>query len=165
MKTCAQNPVEGVSAGTYEQYGCRKYDAPDAQAFLGNDDNAKEQNALICVRDKCLNTGTPPCHQCAVSVQKSSGTAGGYASLEDSKCGQCIRNACGALLVKCCDSNIPDGLEKCGYTDNPDYKNDCYAAVHRDAGGPDAAPSYFGAEWCTWKFAQSCLPSCYADCQ
>jgi hypothetical protein len=163
MQDCAEHPYEGYSGNNYMPYDCRKYDI-DAQPFTSNDDPAMERAALLCVRDHCLNSETPPCHQCVVGIEKP-GSAGGYAKLEDTACGRCIRENCGALLVKCCDSNLPEGIENCAYTDDPDLKKKCHDAVYRDAGGPDAAPDFFGTGYCEWAFAQSCLLKCQSQAQ
>jgi hypothetical protein len=165
MQSCAQNPVEGYDQGHYEQYGCHIYDNPDAQPLTTGDDNQKEREALLCVRDHCLYDAgaVPPCHQCVVSVGKT-GSAGGYARLEDDPCGKCISDHCGALLVKCCDTSLPDGLATCAYTGDPDNKKTCHDAVFIDAGGPDAEPRPGGIDHCTWEFAQTCYPQCKQYC-
>jgi hypothetical protein len=162
LQKCAQNPYQGYDDG-YLRYSCRPYEDPDAQPFTGNDDNAKERAAMLCVRNNCLDSGTPPCHQCVVGIQKT-GTAGGFALLDDTKCGQCIRRECGDLLVKCCESNLPEGLTSCAYTDDPELKQQCHDAVYHDAGGPDARPNSVGTDLCTWEFAQTCLPKCQTSC-
>jgi hypothetical protein len=162
MQDCAQNPYEGYTGNSYEGYACRIYDVPDAQPIESDDDNAKERDALLCVRNNCLSSPTPPCHQCIVGVRKP-GTAGGTAMLEDTSCGQCIRDKCGDVLVKCCGGYLPEGIEYCAYTSDKEYATKCHDAFARDAGGPDAKPNG-GIKQCDWEFAQSCPPQCEDAC-
>ena len=164
LQHCAKAPVDGFN-GDYSQgeWGCNSY-LTDAGPLPGDDPTAHERSAALCVRDRCLQGPTPPCHQCAIAYERPGGHTG-YAQLDDSQCGQCIRQACPGLLVQCCDE-LPEGLKKCSYPAEPSYQTACLDVF--DA-GPDAkVPNQYAPRdvVCAYQLATQCnISACVSKCQ
>jgi hypothetical protein len=160
MQNCAEHPDEGYSGPGSSFWACSRYDNPDAQPNLNGDDNAREQAALLCIRDHCLQPGTPPCHQCSIGVEKP-GQAGGWAALEETTCGKCLRDKCGALLVHCCQ-RLPPGMTSCAYKDSTTDPK-CHAAINADAGSTRPEPTAWNAV-CQYDLETQCFPKCQDQC-
>jgi hypothetical protein len=169
MTSCAAEPVTSSVQGSYEYGNCSTYDNPDAEAIVGtgpNDPTAHQRAALICVRDNCYADGTPspPCNQCSVGARKPGSISTGVAVLHDSQCGQCLEQACGAILLRCCPQGIPDDLGTCAFPQDSDYKAKCLALLTGDA-GKEPVPTARLDEKCAYDLATTCYARCVSTCQ
>ncbi len=163
MQKCAEDPVEGYRDGRYAYNACSSYNRPDAEQIGAEDEAAHERAALICVRDKCYKSSpTPPCYQCSVGIKKP-GSGSGVAVLQDSDCGRCIADNCGAVLVRCCDQ-VPEALKACAYPQDPTNKGTCVALLGADA-GKDPADGGNVETKCQYDLAMACYGGCIGVCK
>lgn len=159
LKSCAQNPYRGISG---VRYMCSSYDEPEKMPLTGNDENAKEREAELCVRDQCLNGDTPACKLCLVTIEKT-GSAGGEAKLEDSTCGKCLRSKCEPVIVRCCTKSVMYIARNCGYTSDPEKKKECLRLnTAPDGGKPPAGAN--DDDVCEWDMSACYQANCRADC-
>jgi len=159
MKLCAGDPDQSG----FSTWSCRPYNDPELAPIAGNDEPAKEREATLCIRDQCLNGGFP-----LLTVAKP-GSTGQQAKLEDSVCGQCLRDQCAAILVQCCATSVMRKVGRCAYTADETYKAECLEMEQHkiDGGRPNFATSNSLDPVCDWDmrdcFQKKCLEPCKAS--
>lgn len=141
MKSCAQDPFVTPGQG-FDNNDCKRYADAKAPIADNGSDTQREIEAHNCITSSCLQSATPACKQCEVSIVKSQAESTPV-RLQDDACGRCLVANCQAQIVQCCTTlPIKSFVEKCAFTAKPENKAACLELGNAVPDGGEGESNY-----------------------